>query len=68
MKRVIKASTDVKTIKSIYNNLFQLRDLIEDMSNEDFTYFESVVGKDFYDRVLEAQKDMSEGYRGKVIL
>lgn len=68
MKRVIKASTDVKTIKSIYNNLFQLRDLIEDMSDEDFTYFESVVGKDFYDRVLEAQKDMSEGYRGKVIL
>ena len=67
-KKVIKASTNTKTVKSIYNSLFQIRDLIEDMSDEDFTYFESVVGNDFYDRILEAQQDMSEGYKGKVIL
>ena len=69
MKKVIKASTNTKTVKSIYNSLFQIRDLIEEICQMKISHILNQLQETiFYDRIVEAQEDMYEGYKGKVIL
>lgn len=63
MKRIVKSATEpvvaaFGTRKKVYSKVRELLDVIDELSGEEFEEFESYVGKEFYQTILDANQDL----------
>ncbi len=63
MKRIVKSTTEpvvaaFGTRKKVYSKVRELLNAIDELSGVEFEEFESYVGKDFYQNILDANQDL----------
>ena len=63
MKRIVKSATEpvvaaTGTRKKVYSKVRELLNAIDELSGAEFEEFESYVGKDFYQNILDANQDL----------
>ena len=65
MKRIVKSATEpvvaaTGTRKKVYSKIKELLDAMDELSGVEFEEFESYVGNEFYQTILDANQDLYE--------